>query len=1065
MNGTQHEGEKAPIGTRSPGSPSTEDRKNEAEEYPIEEKPSFLSRAWTKVGLDRPTVMLMFKGACPPLIATAMYQATPVADTFVTVGYLVAIMSILSFSILPRAKFAQTMILNVIGVCIGAAVALLAIYCSVKARQHTSPPQKGSQGPTPGTTVVPYNSSASAVSAVWLFFNILVANAFRASRPALQFPTIIYSIFANVACTYAPLFPTMSVGISFVKRLMEAFFTGFAIAFGVNLFIIPISARDVVLKSIPKYTAALQGALKAQTAYLQTLEKENVFAKSTDSSVPTEESQSAKKMKGVLGGLTALHGKMHADLTFAKRETAYGKLHAEDIDEIFELLRGIMLPMLGMGTIADIFERVAKRRGWDQRKPQTDEKTKEEITADDTRREQEVHEWNDIFKTVHGPFEAMGEALHDAFDHAMYALELQKKPKKKKESKGQPDNSDLESQPPKVEPGDPTFAKDLEVRLQAYHDRREETLRVWCKQKGIELPADAFTNTTHSHDQQIFIQNETPEQHLRNKRQLYLILYLEYLLHSAGVSVVNLVKYADVKVESGYMKRNHIIVPGKRRLQKWFWGVFKMEDSDADHTPDHAESGASNIVIGDTLQGKRKDPEHLPPKNKWEEIGDYVRNWSLVLASPSVAFGFRVACATMCVAITAYLEVSQRFYQTQRLVWAQIMVAIGMTVTTGSGVFGFMGRVGGTFIAMCLSFIIWYISGGRGATSGVLLLLFFAIAFELYFLLKIPRFTPVVIITMVTQVLILGYELEVRKIGVQLATSSGQPYYPIYELAPYRLATVAGGCFVGFIWLYFPYPFTARSQLRKDIGASLYLLANYYSCIQATTRMRLAGYKEDLEDPTALAFKLDKARSKILGKELAIIAGLRQHSSFVAFEFSLGGKFPQDIYDSIIDHVQNLTNYMALISYASKTLIQGEGSTDAIGNDSTKDASQQPQKPKKHSWINDLMHVVNSASKTSEEITSMLALLSASVTNGSPLPPYLKAPAPYQLSEKLEALDNNILSLSHIAEEGYASFAVSQVASSLINDDLGDLIADIKKLVGEVDFRWIPMEEGKTKQE
>ena len=47
--------------------------------------------------------------------------------------------------------------------------------------------------------------------------------------------------------------------------------------------------------------------------------------------------------------------------------------------------------------------------------------------------------------------------------------------------------------------------------------------------------------------------------------------------------------------------------------------------------------------------------------------------------------------------------------------------------------------------------------------------------------------------------------------------SNGQPYYrnepgssnicgsrltllAIYELAPYRLATVAGGCFVGFIW-------------------------------------------------------------------------------------------------------------------------------------------------------------------------------------------------------------------------------------------------------------------------
>ena len=53
---------------------------------------------------------------------------------------------------------------------------------------------------------------------------------------------------------------------------------------------------------------------------------------------------------------------------------------------------------------------------------------------------------------------------------------------------------------------------------------------------------------------------------------------------------------------------------------------------------------------------------------------------------------------------------------------------------------------------MCFSFVIWYIAGGRGVVGGVLPLLFLAIAFELYFLLKIPRFTPVVMITMVTQV-------------------------------------------------------------------------------------------------------------------------------------------------------------------------------------------------------------------------------------------------------------------------------------------------------------------------
>ena len=67
-------------------------------------------------------------------------------------------------------------------------------------------------------------------------------------------------------------------------------------------------------------------------------------------------------------------------------------------------------------------------------------------------------------------------------------------------------------------------------------------------------------------------------------------------------------------------------------------------------------------------------------------------------------------------------------------------------------------------------------------------------------------------------------------------------------------------------------------------------------------------------------------------------------------------------------------------------------------------------------------------------------MLSAAVTNGNALPPYLRVPAAYQLSQKLEELDGDILSVAHIAEPGYSAFAIMQIASSLINDDWKNLI-------------------------
>jgi len=55
-----------------------------------------------------------------------------------------------------------------------------------------------------------------------------------------------------------------------------------------------------------------------------------------------------------------------------------------------------------------------------------------------------------------------------------------------------------------------------------------------------------------------------------------------------------------------------------------------------------------------------------------------LRMISHVLASPESAFGFRCACATMSVAIVAYLQHTQTFFTRERLFWSQIMISISM---------------------------------------------------------------------------------------------------------------------------------------------------------------------------------------------------------------------------------------------------------------------------------------------------------------------------------------------------------------------------------------------------
>lgn len=72
-------------------------------------KPNIFQRLWQKLDLDLITVITMFKASLPPTIAIAFYQSHAVAGVYETLGYLVAITSVLGMCIMPRGMFVQTM--------------------------------------------------------------------------------------------------------------------------------------------------------------------------------------------------------------------------------------------------------------------------------------------------------------------------------------------------------------------------------------------------------------------------------------------------------------------------------------------------------------------------------------------------------------------------------------------------------------------------------------------------------------------------------------------------------------------------------------------------------------------------------------------------------------------------------------------------------------------------------------------------------------------------------------------------------------------------------------------
>ena len=64
-------------------------------------------------------------------------------------------------------------------------------------------------------------------------------------------------------------------------------------------------------------------------------------------------------------------------------------------------------------------------------------------------------------------------------------------------------------------------------------------------------------------------------------------------------------------------------------------------------------------------------------------------------------------------------------------------------------------------------------------------------------------------------------------------------------------------------------------------------------------------------------------------------------------------------------------------------------------------------------WLEDLNKILAQTGGASHEITKLLILLSSSLLDGQPLPPYLSPPSNFTLAKFLSEIDPEILSAKH----------------------------------------------------
>ncbi|RDH36292.1 hypothetical protein BDQ94DRAFT_185415 [Aspergillus welwitschiae] len=370
-------------------------------------------------------------------ISLAIYQSDHIAKRFTTVGYIMAMIAFFSMAMLPRAKYLEGLVLNILATCLGSALSLLTMYCGIKARQHT----------TTSDSTASYNSTQAAVCALWFFCTQWAAGTLRAKVPLLQNCVYMFSVMTMITMTYAPRFHTMDQAISLVVELLEIFFIAFGIATAIAYF---AALQDFIARQSTYYRALgiIEQPVNGQLRGKNDAGKERPF--------PEREA-----LYESLNQLIALHMELYTDTISAKREVAYGKLNADDLHQLFRAFRAIRTPMAGIKTIIQLFDGVDFERPIVQ-----GERGRSDPTVDQQRELRQF--WNHVMSKMHEPFTEIAQVIDEGLQHAVTVLEYMP---------NQNRTPDVECQ----KPGSPNFADYMSRKIRAFRGRQSELLSTWTE--------------------------------------------------------------------------------------------------------------------------------------------------------------------------------------------------------------------------------------------------------------------------------------------------------------------------------------------------------------------------------------------------------------------------------------------------------------------------------------------------------------------------------------------------------------------------------------------------------
>ncbi|PPQ76063.1 hypothetical protein CVT24_006853 [Panaeolus cyanescens] len=402
--------------------------------------------------------------------------------------------------------------------------------------------------------------------------------------------------------------------------------------------------------------------------------------------------------------------------------------------------------------------------------------------------------------------------------------------------------------------------------------------------------------------------------------------------------------------------------------------------STANLNPSSSTSSPSTIateaehVKFETVTHTTRNPDAFPPTSPFGRFYITLCSFFRFLKSPEGIFGIRMGVVSVALWVPSVCANSAWFYYEHKGMWALIMAQMALAVYAGDQIAGFLIRMVGTAIGLVIGMALWYIGAGRGHGNPYAIVIVTTVLLSPFLYLRIvtsPRFSALWIMIPVTGVFVAGYswinanQFVIANPGIGVA------------LGWKRALLVMIGFTAAFIVMIFPRLQSSRVLVRQTVSSVI----NELGCVLAGeieaflaeeararkgTHEKVVFRRADEDDDEKVSPK--ERRVRRVGRRVVALAGRMREIApsleTAKFEPQLSGVWPQGEYRTLLELQNRMLGALVLLISSFEKL------------------------DTKHCGM--LVHHTPYLNPNFiADVFSTLSILSNSLQNGSPLPPYL----------------------------------------------------------------------------